>query len=385
MGGVRKLRGRPGHGRSAAIESGGRRSGNGWTLSNYDDALERFHRVDLEYADGLANHGPMGAEALESLGHQALIPAFVDLYSPRLLMLEVGRPLGDAEAHASLGDVSRRGDWVATYEARLAGGDWRAVVASEVPPLLPGLFAGAGHGLLRVGHAVRGLEREDSVLRRHELARGLAHWAARYQTLPGLPGRGRFASPVELRTALADWPLVGEAELRKGLLLHAVARLEGFRAFAKVVEEVPLPTADSLDVYLGEICRAAAGLYLAQPQARIAYLHALTIPSALRFLVPHLSAQDACRGAVHALQAFGALHSIYGESQATPELDEEVVRVSQDWDEIRYHAARSIQEHSIKMTEACWREDRNAPDPVFRRAAADAALKIDGRGQPSVC
>ena len=46
-------------------------------MSNLDEALERFHLVGFEYAGGFANHGPMGAEALESLGHQALIPAFL--------------------------------------------------------------------------------------------------------------------------------------------------------------------------------------------------------------------------------------------------------------------------------------------------------------------
>ena len=48
-------------------------------MSNFDEALERFHRADFEYSGGLASHGPMAAEALESLGHQALIPAFLDL------------------------------------------------------------------------------------------------------------------------------------------------------------------------------------------------------------------------------------------------------------------------------------------------------------------
>ncbi len=354
-------------------------------MSNYDEALERFHLVDLEYAGGLANHGPMGAEALESLGHQAMIPAFVGLYVPRLLPLEIGRVLSEAEAGASLGDPSRRGDFVATYAARVREGDWRAVVASEISQLMPGLFAGAGHGLLRVAHAVRALEREDSDLRRRELAHGLAYWAARFQTLPGLPGSRSAANPIELGAALAEWPLVGEVESRVGFFHRAVGRLENFREFTRMIEAVPLPTTDSLEAYLDELCRTSAMLYVNQPQARIAYVHGLTIPSALRFLLPYLMESEAGLAAAHALAALGALHSMYGDPIAMPEIDEEVIRVSQDWDEIRYHAARSIQEHSIKMTEACWREDRRAPDPIFRRAAADAALRIDGRGQASTC
>ena len=354
-------------------------------MSNYDEALERFHRVDLEYADGLANHGPMGAEALESLGHQALIPAFTDIYAPRLQAREPGRAIGPEAFESCLGDIARRGDWIATYEARVLAGDWRTAIASEIPLLLPGLFAGAGHGLLRVAHAVRALEREDSPIRRRELAFGLAYWAARFQTLPGLPGSRSATQGLELADALRDWPLLGEPEARVGFFFRAVGRLESFREFARAVERVPLPTAATLDAYLSELCLAGARFYVAQPQARVAYVHAVTIPRAMRLIAPYLEEQDACLGAAYALQAAGALHSLYGDRDTTPEDDAEVIRVSGDWDEIRYHAACSIQEHSIKMAEACWQEDRERADPLFRRAAADAALKIEGRGQPALC
>lgn len=354
-------------------------------MTNYDEALERFHKVDLEYGEGLANHGPMGAEALESLGHSALIPAFADIYAPRLQAFEPGRVLDSAQHDDHLGDFAFRGDWVATFEARLAGGDWRDVVASEVPPLLAGLFASAGHGLLRVAHAVRALDREDSALRRRELAFGLGHWAARYQSLPGIPGTGAAAAPLAIESAFAAWPLVGEPEARQGLLSRVVERLETFPPFAQQVEAIALPAAGGVEAYLDVLCRAAAGLYVAQPHARVAYVHALTIPSAMRILVPYLDARGAGRGAAHAMQAMGALHSIFGEPQAAPEHDEEVVRVAGAWDETRYHAACSIQEHSIKMTEACWREGARLGDPIFGRAAADAALKIEGRGQASIC
>jgi hypothetical protein len=45
-------------------------------------------------------------------------------------------------------------------------------------------------------------------------------------------------------------------------------------------------------------------------------------------------------------------------------------------DEIRYRAACSVEEHSIKLTEACLREDEIRPDERLRQAAADAALEI---------
>ena len=72
---------------------------------------------------------------------------------------------------------------------------------------------------------------------------------------------------------------------------------------------------------------------------------------------------------------------MFDEAGAKAEPAEDVRRTAESWDEIRYRAATSIQEHAIKMAEACWREDRIAPDPVFRLAAADAAIKLEG--QPS--
>lgn len=354
-------------------------------MSNFDEALERFHQVDFEYAGGLANHGPMVAEALENIGHQALIPAFVGLYVPRLPLAEPGRPLLGGDEENAYGQIERAADWAATFEARLRGGDWRTVLQTEVPALLPGLYAAAGHGMLRTVHAIRALEREDSALRRKELARGLAYWAARFQALPGLPGSRLAAEAIPLAQAFAAWPLLDDPEARLGLFTRVVLRLDDFSPFTRAFEAVPLPTPDSVGRFLDTLCVHAAELYVGNPAARVACVHALTIPSGARTLIQYLEPRDACVAASYSLQAVGALQSIFGRAEASPEHDDEVVRVAEDWDEIRYHAACSIQEHSIKMVDACWREDRHRENPAFRRAAADAALKIEGRGQPATC
>ena len=327
----------------------------------------------------------MAAEALECLGHQALIPAFLGLYAPRLPPAEPGNVLSDSDAMDSLGDMSRSADWVATFEARLDGGDdWRVVVAKSVPELLPGLFAGAGHGFLRTAHAVRSLERDDSSLRRRELARGLAYWSARYQRLPGRPGRGN--TPVaDLVEEFSSWPLVGEPESRAGLIFESVRRLDPFPAFATAVEQFERPGPGELSSFLSSLSCLAASAYLAHPGARIPYVHALTIPSAWRLVAPILTGPDACLGAAYVFQAMAAMHSMFGEGAVIPEPEEEVARVAEDWDAIRYHAACSLQEHAIKMVEACWREDQIAEAPILRLAAADAALKIDARGRAADC
>jgi len=377
-------------------------------VSNFDEALERFHLADFEYAGGLSSHGPMAAEALESLGHQALIPAFVDLYTPRLPPASSGKVLVAGELGAARGEFGRRADWVATFEARLEGGDWRELVRQVVPGLLSGLFAAAGHALLRTAHAVRGLERKDTPLRRRELARGLAYWEARYQTLPGTPGgqalqAGSGASLAEFFEGL---PLVAEPRAREGLFVEAIARLDSFESFGDAIERAPTPgkgpgkapgEGEDAGSYLAVLARVAASLYLAHPEVRIAYVHGVTLPVAMRVLAPLLAEEDARRGAGYALQAVAALHSLFGsrgqpaeleaglEADLETDLETEVVQTAESWDEIRYRAACSIQEHAIKLAEACWREDRLAPARVLRLAAADAALKLEGQRSAGGC
>jgi len=380
-------------------------------VSNLDEALERFHLADLEYAGGRANHGPMAAEALESLGHQALIPALLELYVPRLPPAEKGRVLAGEELVAARGRPERQADWVATFEARLEREDWRALVGRVVPDLLPGLFASAGHGLLRTAHAVRGLEREDSPLRRRELARGLASWASREQTLPGQPGARATAADRSpgLEVFFEALPRVGgraAADAGRGaagdeLFIEAARRLENDADFRAAIEAAPTPEEGAeLEAWLVELARVGAGLYLAHPGARIAYVHAVTLPVALRELVPLLGAESARAGAGYVLQALAALHALFDErgeqeegagagevtwvvagAPAAAALDP----ATKSWDEIRYRAACSIQEHAIKLAEACWRLHAVTPDRVFRRAAADAALRLEGSRSAGGC
>ena len=66
-------------------------------------------------------------------------------------------------------------------------------------------------------------------------------------------------------------------------------------------------------------------------------------------------------------------------------LQRKVRALAENWDEIRYRAACSIQEHAIKMVEACFRVDAGKPDPIFRLAAADAALRLEGTRSAGDC
>lgn len=345
-------------------------------MSDLDEALEQFQRRALEYAGGLANHGPMAAEALAVLGHAALIPGWVDVYAARLPPLEKGRAISPEERDGALGDPARLGDWVATFDREILERPWREVLSTWAGKLLPGLFAGAAHGWLRVAHGVRALDEAETAGRRREIALGLAYWAGRYQPLPGRPS----ARPLRGRDVAACFeavPVVDPPARRPGFFFDAVKRLDEVPAFARVVESFD-PDSASLDAQLHEMARAGARLYLENPSQRVAYAHCVTAPSALRLLAGVLPPDVAGRAAGHALQASLALHAVSARPEPARDPDAETMRLAESPAELRYRAACSLEEHAIKLCEACLREDALRPDPVFRLAAADAALHLDG-------
>lgn len=343
-------------------------------MSELDPALVRFQLGRLELAGGWANHGPMAAEALVALGHEALIPAFVDIYAPRLGTLAPGRPLEPSEQPAALGSGADA-DWVATLLDGLQTLGWRSLLDTWLPRLLPGLFAGATHGLLRTAHAVRALQAEETEVRMRELAFGLAYWASRYQGLPGRPGSDAVDRlPAEV--LLVEIPLVPLEQRLPGLFSRAVRVLEDRPEFAASVARLDLDTDEPGEI-LSSLCAQGAALYLAHPEHRLAYAHCVTAPSALRLLAPHLGQGPLREAAGFAVQAACALHATHGlrGPEAAP-IDAEIERLAEAPDEMRYRAACSAEEHAIKLCEACLRENGIAPDPRLRWAAADAAIRM---------
>jgi len=349
--------------------------------TDLDQALLRFQQTDLEWGGGLANHGPMAAEALTALGHPSLIQGLVDVYAARMPPLRSGQPIPRAERASALGDAKRLPDWVATYDLEIAQRPWRELLRDELPRLIPGLFAGAAHGLLRVAHGVRAVEARDTKVRRRELALGLAYWAGRYQELPGTPGARPRAGQGVAET-FAGLQVVPPDRRKPGLFFDAVRVLDAdFAAWVEAFDAGDRAPEDGVH----EICRASAQLYLANPGARIAYVHCLTAPSALRLIGHYLEPSERGVAVGYALQAALALDAV-SAGEPVDRDDPEVDRLAASPVEIRYRAACSVEEHAVKMTEACLREYAAQPDPIFLQAAADAAVHLDsGAGRGGKC
>lgn len=342
-------------------------------MTELDQALVRFQAGELEYGGGLANHGPMAAEALGVLGHEALIPAFVDVYAPRLPPLALGPPIDPSRQETSLGNGADA-EWVATFLDLLARAPWSDVLEAWLPRLLPGLFAAAMHGVLRTGHAVRALHERETPGRIREVGFGLGYWASRYHPLPGAPGTAPEPG-LGPDALLADLPLVPPADRSPGFFDAAVRVLDDRVDFVEGIARLDLACAPPSEM-ISDLCIASARLYLAHPELRIAYAHCVTGPSVLRLLADHLGPDDLRAGVGFATRAVAALHVTHALRSAVPDVSPsaEIVRLADSPPEIRYRAACSAEEHAIKLTEACLREYAIRADPVLLLAAADAAI-----------
>ncbi|MGA8847390.1 MAG: hypothetical protein WB471_12315, partial [Nocardioides sp.] len=125
----------------------------------YDEALDRYHATGPEFDGYLSNHGPMVVEALSRLGRPELIHRWTDGYLAQLDEAPRGADPIRADAWVdALGDPRRVGDWAVYFLHQSQEQPWPDLLATWWPRLLPGIAAGATHGVIRTGHAVRALQ-----------------------------------------------------------------------------------------------------------------------------------------------------------------------------------------------------------------------------------
>jgi hypothetical protein len=341
-------------------------------MTTMDEVLDILHRTGPEFDGGLANHGPMVAEALSTLARPEAILPWVERYRQRLDGRAArGHPIAPEDWHEALGNIQRVSDWVAFFDSQLMEAPWQDVVRHWVPRLAPALIAAATHGLLRTSHAVRSLAASDTPQRRHELAEGLGFWAARYRVLPGTPAEQNAGyAPGE---ALARVQRVHEPGFTaQGLIGQQLQGLDDHPEFAEVINLVH--TADGLSAFLSQLTALCAGLYLAQQQHLVAFIHTVTASSALRLLVPYLAEAEAHVAARYAWQACAALYAWYATEP--PPNPSGWMRPSEDSEAVIDRAVAAGGAHTIKFTEACLREYAHHPNAVYLVAARDVIERV---------
>ncbi|MGW7069900.1 questin oxidase family protein [Streptomyces sp. NPDC054855] len=252
------------------------------TTGTLDEALQRLHASGPERLGRLTNHAPMAVEALAAHGLSGAVHRWLELYAPRLEEYPgaVGT-ITDDDWREALGDPRRVADWIAYFGRQVDERPWRDVLATWWPRLLPGMYGGSTHPVIRVGHAVRTLlSGEATGPRVTELAHGLGYWAARHHPVPGVR-----LLPLSAGTAAAALDAVEPIPDREsGGFPARLGRVVGLPAWAVTVTDP-----DEARRGLTDLVRAATHRYATHGHGEATMLvHASTAPNAVLRALPAL-------------------------------------------------------------------------------------------------
>lgn len=343
--------------------------------STFDEALEMLRGAGPENRNGLTNHAPMAAEAMCALGRPEPVRSWVERYRSKILP-EAARVerIEATRWESALGDLSRNSDWAAFFDNEFKEAPWREVLGRWVARLAPGIVASATHGVIRTGHAVRALANSENPLRMHELAEGLAYWAATYHRLPSAPGGPENLLPSQ---AIGTVEVVPREQRSYGrTIVSGLDPLERHPAFAGVIGMID--AGGEPGALLSDMTATFGRVYLGNAReilGAIAYIHCVTGPGALRMIMPHVPEATSRAALRYAWQAACAIYSAFG---FRPQPKNPIEPPAEDDAALIDMAVATGDEHAIKFTEACLRENALHTNVAYL-ASAHHAIGLLGR------
>jgi hypothetical protein len=335
-------------------------------MTALDEAYEQLHATGPEWGGNLSNHGPMAAEVLSRRGHAAEVPRWVNAYVRRLDELPAPREaISDTNWQSALGDGARIGDWTAYLVRQVGEQPWQDVLLTWWPRLLPGIAAGATHGVIRTGHAVRTLSSGDtSDAAVAELGYALGYWAARSTTVPGvLPPSGK----LDPGRALAGVPHLAD---QTGPIAGRLARLGGLTGWPESVAALS-GVADAADARtrLVELVDAATLRYLSHGYGSpVLLVHTATAPNAVLHVLPVLPPEMWAPSLAAVWAASAAITSGYAPAAAR---DEHTPAPAGPHDVVEQAVAHG-DEHVIKFADTAVEVFERTGNPDALAAAAHA-------------
>ena len=333
------------------------------TTGTYDDALERFHRTGPEFDGYLSNHGPMVVEVLARRNQDPLIDRWTDRYLRRLDELPRGGwPIDPLHWQDALGEPARSADWIELLQREVDQETWRNVLARWWPRLLPGIAAGATHGVIRVGHAVRALGEAESAPRIAELAHALGYWAARWQPTPSI-------RPVGTRSPSDLVALVPRVACQESGIRDRLAQLEATAGWADQVATLAAPVADeAIPAAIENIVDAVVAMYPRFARGNPTMLvHAATAPNAVAMTLSSLP-KSLWRSSFEATWSVSAA-VIAAYAPVTPH---DAVPAAPTPEGVLEQALTHGGEHVIKFTDTALASHYRTGNPIALSAAVTA-------------
>ena len=321
-----------------------------------ENALREIASAGPEYGSGLSSHVPMVIESLDRLGRGDLLAPYLEVWRPRLRRLD---PVLDADLGAYEGLVSE-----AALVVESVGPD--EAVSIFAPRFLPGFHGAAFHGAIRVAHAHRATRRSDTPAVRSELAKALAYAVCTAEAALVDTSAGQARTGISFPEVLEGVrPPEGAAEGREGLITaNFISRLGDRSSLNNAVRSIKLPASSSEALLV--LRGAALDLFVRgehHPSATFVLLHGITAADAvstLAYALPEPEARQAVRilaGAVLALRL-----------AYVPKMKAAAAPASLSMSELAGQAAKSMDDHAIKLAAACLDGQRALPDLPWESA-----------------
>ncbi|MFO0613569.1 MAG: hypothetical protein U0414_13310 [Polyangiaceae bacterium] len=333
------------------------------TSTTLDDALDALAPMSPEYAGELSDHAPMVAESLDRLGRLDALPAFLDAWMPKL------RPWGST-LEPSIADYAVARD---AARARIEGRGVSAAVEAWFDRAGDGVVGAAFHGVIRIAHALVGLERSDSRPRRDELARALGYAEVRAQPISAerFAGEPRPFSDV-LRGVVPFASLPRDAPgLISTALMERLAAHPTFRRDAASFALEPDPRlalrglrASAIDLYL-------RGDYA--PGRTFTLLHVVTGIDACARIVEELDPEGAAGLARAAARALLGMRVAFVGAYPAREL----IASSATLADLTARAVATLNDHAIKLAATLARAT-DVADDVRSSALERRVLRVEG-------
>ena len=335
--------------------------------ASLDEALETLAPCGIELKNGNSNHAPMVAEALCAMGRPDAVVAWIARYRERMLPRPpAGARIDSAKWRDALGERGRSADWSAFFAEQLQEESWRQVLDHWMERLAPGFCAAATHGVIRVGHAARGLADSETPQRLRELADALASWAASYQELPTPEGvtNGTMTPRQAMRRVAVVPP---DRRQYAGNITASLAMLDDFPEFSRSIGLID--SSGELAPLVAELTEMFTRVYLANAhdiRTTIALIHGVTSLAALGNVASQVSDRTARAAVRYAWQSGCALYACFGRDTV---MLEDIDSRQLDPDELADRAVAHGDEHVIKFTEACLHRHALSASPASLAAA----------------
>ncbi|WP_028023898.1 questin oxidase family protein [Enterovibrio calviensis] len=296
------------------------------------ELIKRSHRFGPTFSARLSNHLPMALSAMQRLGASSdQLNAEYKRASGHLA------PLGNAlgVSAPTLGQSTHNVDFVEYYREMLSQIGAEKTLKQVLPSLLPGISAGAFHGVIRLAYAV---ELGDI----DETSHALAYWSSGHTPLGELSFQQNLSAEEDLNQALS---IFHDQTYHEGIIIDHVEELITLQKYQTIASQ---PSSLSLE----EVARIVLSQYSASNDFTL--LHGVTGFQALVSLFPFIENHDLALHYFWQAYVAASCTAAYREPFQRP-VQVHAPRDILDWSHWFEQALETENDHTIKLTYSCAR------------------------------